>query len=184
MFKVIIELFSLPFYCKLVVYYGGRLPTKVNRGLACCGVDGVEDIDVGQYCPLAWPKLRTLLMDLVIPIPESGIVPALAVAESLGKPYRHAFFRNRYIFRIFIMSSQEKRRKGVQSKLSPLKSEFRGKNVLLIDDTCVIQSRWVEVWDWSLDRIVRGTTSLQVCNMARAAAARKVYFACTAPPVT
>ena len=83
-------------------------------------------------------------MDLVIPIPDPGIVPALAVAESLGKPYRHAFSRNRYIFRTFIMSSQEKRRKGVQSKLSPLKSEFRGKNVLLIDDTYVGSSPFGE----------------------------------------
>ncbi|PVH83595.1 putative amidophosphoribosyltransferase [Cadophora sp. DSE1049] len=92
-------------------------------------------------------------IDDVIPIPDYGIVPALAVAESLGRPYRHAFSRNRYIFRTFIMPSQEKRRKG--------------KTVLLVDDT-----------------IVRGTTSLQVCNMAREAGAKKVYFACTAPPVT
>jgi len=73
----------------------------------------------------------------VIPIPDSGIVPALSVSEALKLPYRHAFARNHYIFRTFIMPSQEKRRKGVQSKLNPLKSEFKGKTVLLVDDTCV-----------------------------------------------
>ncbi|KAI1394492.1 phosphoribosyltransferase-like protein [Hypoxylon fuscum] len=106
-------------------------------------------------------------IDIVVPIPDSGIVPALSVAEALNRPYRHAFSRNRYIFRTFIMPSQEKRRKGVQSKLNVLRSEFRGKNVLLIDDT-----------------IVRGTTSLQVCNMAREAGAEQVYFASSSPPVT
>ncbi|TVY89146.1 Amidophosphoribosyltransferase [Lachnellula willkommii] len=98
-------------------------------------------------------------IDIVVPIPDSGIVPALSVAEALNTPYRHAFSRNRYIFRTFIMPNQEKRRRGVQSKLNPLRSEFKGKNVLLVDDT-----------------IVRGTTSLQVCNIAREAGAKKVYF--------
>ncbi|TVY20791.1 Amidophosphoribosyltransferase [Lachnellula arida] len=102
-----------------------------------------------------------------VPIPDSGIVPALSVAEALDTPYRHVFSRNRYIFRTFIMPNQEKRRRGVQSKLNPLRSEFKGKNVLLVDDT-----------------IVRGTTSLQVCNMAREAGAKKVYFAISSPPVT
>ncbi|KAK0112810.1 amidophosphoribosyltransferase [Cadophora gregata] len=106
-------------------------------------------------------------IDVVIPIPDSGVVSALAVAESLQKPYRHAFSRNRYTFRTFIMPSQEKRRKSVQSKLNPQRREFEGKTVLLIDDT-----------------IARGTTSLRVCNMARDAGAKKVYFAYTAPPVT
>ncbi|TVY83113.1 Amidophosphoribosyltransferase [Lachnellula suecica] len=106
-------------------------------------------------------------IDIVVPIPDSGIVPALSVAEALNRPYRHAFSKNRYIFRTFIMPTQEKRRKGVQSKLNPVRSELKGKNVLLIDDS-----------------IVRGTTSLQVCNMAREAGAKKVYFASSSPPVT
>jgi len=106
-------------------------------------------------------------IDVVIPIPESGIVPALSVAEALNLPYRHAFSRNRYIFRTFIMPTQENRAKGVQSKLNALRCEFEGKNVLLIDDT-----------------VVRGTTSVQVCLMAREAGAKNVYFASSSPPVT
>jgi amidophosphoribosyltransferase len=71
----------------------------------------------------------------VVPIPEYGIVPALSVAEALKRLYRYALSRNRYIFRTFIMPNQEKRRTGVQSKLNALRSEFEGKNVLLVDDT-------------------------------------------------
>ncbi|KAI1325309.1 phosphoribosyltransferase-like protein [Xylariaceae sp. FL0255] len=106
-------------------------------------------------------------IDIVVPIPESGTVTALSVAEGLRRTYRQAFSRNRYIFRTFIMSNQESRLKGVQAKFYARRIEFSGKNVLLVDDS-----------------IVRGTTSLQVCNMAREAGAKKVYFASSSPPVT
>lgn len=82
------------------------------------------------------------------------------------------------------MPSQEKRRKGVQLKLSALKSEFEGKNVLLVDDRYVLLLGVRLQINLTFESIVRGTTSLQVCNMAREAGAKKVYFASCSPPVT
>ncbi|KAI1267514.1 amidophosphoribosyltransferase [Xylariaceae sp. FL1019] len=133
--------------------------------------------DLFEYCCLSRPgsiidgisvyeTRQRMGLDLV-PIPKSGIVPALSVAEDLKRPYCHALSRNRYIFRTFNMPNQERRHKGVQSKLDALRSEFEGRNVILVDDT-----------------IMRGTTSLQVCSMAREAGAKKVYFASSSPPVT
>lgn len=76
------------------------------------------------------------------------------------------FVKNRYIARTFIMPGQEMRRKTVRLKLNSIRSEFSGKNVLLIDDS-----------------IVRGTTAKEIVQMARDAGAKKVYFASAAPPV-
>ncbi len=105
-------------------------------------------------------------IDVVIPIPDTSRTSALQVAYHLGVKYREGFIKNRYIGRTFIMPGQEQRKKSVRSKLNAIDLEFRGKNVLLIDDS-----------------IVRGTTSRQIIRMAREAGARKVYFASAAPPV-
>ena len=105
-------------------------------------------------------------IDVVIPIPDTSRTSALQVAQLLGVKYREGFIKNRYIGRTFIMPGQELREKSVRSKLNAIDLEFRGKNVLLIDDS-----------------IVRGTTSAQIIDMAREAGARKVYFASAAPPV-
>ena len=105
-------------------------------------------------------------IDVVIPIPDTSRTSALQVAQLLGVKYREGFIKNRYIGRTFIMPGQELREKSVRSKLNAIDLEFRGKNVLLVDDS-----------------IVRGTTSAQIIDMAREAGARKVYFASAAPPV-
>jgi amidophosphoribosyltransferase len=105
-------------------------------------------------------------IDVVIPIPDTSRTSALQVAQHLGVKYREGFIKNRYIGRTFIMPGQEQRSKSVRSKLNPIDLEFRGKNVLLVDDS-----------------IVRGTTSAQIIDVARDAGARKVYFASAAPPV-
>ena len=106
-------------------------------------------------------------IDVVIPIPETATTSAQCVATALGKPYVSGFVKNRYIFRTFIMPNQEQRRKGVRAKLNPMPQKFRGKNVLLVDDS-----------------IVRGTTSREIVLMAREAGARKVFFSSCAPPIT
>jgi len=105
-------------------------------------------------------------IDVVIPIPDTSRPSALQVGVALGLEYREGFIKNRYIGRTFIMPGQAIRKKSVRQKLNPIRVEFEGKNVLLIDDS-----------------IVRGTTSKQIVQMARDAGASKVYFASAAPPV-
>jgi amidophosphoribosyltransferase len=105
-------------------------------------------------------------IDVVIPIPDTSRTSALQLAQKLGLKYREGFIKNRYIGRTFIMPGQQQREKSVRRKLNAIDLEFRGKNVLLVDDS-----------------IVRGTTSAQIIDLAREAGARKVYFASAAPPV-
>ena len=105
-------------------------------------------------------------IDVVIPIPDTSRTSALQLANTLGIKYREGFIKNRYIGRTFIMPGQQQRKKSVRQKLNAIDLEFRGKNVLLVDDS-----------------IVRGTTSSQIIDMARDAGANKVYFASAAPPV-
>ncbi len=105
-------------------------------------------------------------IDVVIPIPESSRPSAAQLAQLLGLPYREGFVKNRYVGRTFIMPGQAVRKKSVRQKLNVIASEFRGRNVLLVDDS-----------------IVRGTTSREIVQMAREAGARKVYLASAAPPV-
>lgn len=105
-------------------------------------------------------------IDVVIPIPDTSRPSALQLGIALGLDYREGFIKNRYIGRTFIMPGQALRKKSVRQKLNPIGIEFKGKNVLLVDDS-----------------IVRGTTSQQIVQMARDAGANKVYFASAAPPV-
>jgi amidophosphoribosyltransferase len=105
-------------------------------------------------------------IDVVIPIPDTSRTSASQMASNLGIKYREGFIKNRYIGRTFIMPGQQQRKKSVRQKLNAIDLEFRGKNVLLVDDS-----------------IVRGTTSSQIIDMAREAGAKKVYFASAAPPV-
>ena len=105
-------------------------------------------------------------IDVIIPIPDTSRTCALQIAQNLGIKYREGFNKNRYIGRTFIMPGQEQREQSVRRKLNAIELEFRGKNVLLVDDS-----------------IVRGTTSAQIIELAREAGAKKVYFASAAPPV-
>jgi amidophosphoribosyltransferase len=105
-------------------------------------------------------------IDVVIPIPESSRPSAMQLAHRIGKPYREGFVKNRYVGRTFIMPGQGARKKSVRQKLNAIGLEFKGRNVLLVDDS-----------------IVRGTTSKEIVQMAREAGARKVYLASAAPPV-
>lgn len=105
-------------------------------------------------------------IDVVIPIPDTSRTAALEMANEMNLKYREGFIKNRYIGRTFIMPGQAQRKRSVRHKLNAIDLEFRGKNVLLVDDS-----------------IVRGTTSSQIIQMAREAGARKVYFASAAPPV-
>jgi len=118
---------------------------------------------LGEKIAKEWADLD---IDVVIPIPETSMDVALQIAVTLDKPYRQGFVKNRYIGRTFIMPGQTQRRKSVRRKLNAISSEFKGKNVLLVDDS-----------------IVRGTTSEQIIEMARESGANKVYFASAAPEI-
>lgn len=105
-------------------------------------------------------------IDVVIPIPDTSRTSALELANRLGIKYREGFIKNRYIGRTFIMPGQAARKKSVRQKLNAIDLEFRGKNVMLVDDS-----------------IVRGTTCKQIIQMARDAGAKNVYFCSAAPAV-
>lgn len=105
-------------------------------------------------------------IDVVIPIPDTSRTSALQAAYILGRPFREGFIKNRYIARTFIMPGQETRKKSVRLKLNTIKSEFAGRNVLLVDDS-----------------IVRGTTAGEIVQMAKDAGAKNVYFTSAAPAI-
>ena len=105
-------------------------------------------------------------IDVIIPIPDTSRTSALEMAMTLDVPYREGFVKNRYIARTFIMPGQEKREKSVRQKLVPIGSEFKNKNVMLVDDS-----------------IVRGTTSREIVQMVRDSGAKNVYFASASPAI-
>lgn len=134
-------------------------------------IDGVSvyetRLNMGEHLAEKIRKsMHHLDIDVVIPIPDSSRPSALQLANQLGVNFREGFVKNRYVGRTFIMPGQQQRRKSVRQKLNAIGIEFRGKNVLLVDDS-----------------IVRGTTSREIVQMAREAGAHKIYFASAAPPV-
>lgn len=124
-------------------------------------------VNMGRYLA---SKIRRqhpdMNIDCVVPIPDSGRVAALEVSLHLNVPYREGLVKNRHTGRTFIVPGQSRRRRSVAEKLNIIAPEFKDKDVLLVDDS-----------------IVRGTTAAELVGLARAAGARRVYFASAAPPV-
>ena len=134
-------------------------------------IDGVNvynaRLKMGQYlAEKVARELRLSDIDVVMPIPDTSRPVAMELAARLGLEYREGFIKNRYVGRTFIMPGQSVRKKSVRQKLNAMSVEFKDKNILLVDDS-----------------IVRGTTSREIVDMARAAGAKKVFFASAAPAV-
>ncbi len=120
----------------------------------------------GEALAEQWLGSGLPMPDVVIPIPDSSRDAALACARRLDLPYREGLVKNRYIGRTFIMPNQAARKSSVRRKLNPIPLEFKGKNVLLVDDS-----------------VVRGNTSRRIVEMARTVGARTVSFGVTSPPL-
>ena len=137
------EIAKSPVY-RARIQLGKRLAHKVKK-----------EIESGRIKP-----------DIIVPVPETARIAAIALSEELGLPYRELLIKNRYISRTFILDSQDKREKAVQLKIAPVESEIRGRNILLVDDS-----------------IVRGTTSKKLVALLKHCGAKEVTFVSTAPPI-
>jgi len=104
--------------------------------------------------------------DIVVPVPETSRISAVALAETLGLPFRELLIKNRYINRTFILDGQESRQEAVRRKLFPIASEFAGKRCLIVDDS-----------------IVRGNTAKQIVKLVRQAGAREVILVSSCPQI-
>ena len=148
--------------CAFEFVYLAR-PDSVIDGISVYGAR----LRLGEY--LAHEVARQIPVDeidVVMPIPDSSRPAAQQLAQRLHLPYREGFIKNRYVGRTFIMPGQAMRKKTVRQKLNAMAVEFKGKNVLLVDDS-----------------IVRGTTMLEIVRMTRQAGAKKVFVASGAPRV-
>jgi amidophosphoribosyltransferase len=105
-------------------------------------------------------------IDLVLPVPDSGVAAARGYAEGLGVPFEMGIVRNHYVGRTFIEPTQEIRDLKVKLKLSPIKHLIAGKRVAIIDDS-----------------LVRGTTSKQIVRMLKEAGAKEVHMRIAAPEI-
>ncbi len=138
-------------------------PDSVMDGVSVYGAR----LRMGEYlADQVRSRISTGDIDVVMPIPDSSRPAALELAKKLDLDYREGFIKNRYIGRTFIMPGQSVRKRSVRQKLNTVSVEFKGRNVLLVDDS-----------------IVRGNTIQEIVQMARDSGAAKVYVASAAPPV-
>ena len=105
-------------------------------------------------------------VDLIVPVPDSGVVSAMGFAEESGIPFEMGLIRNHYVGRTFIEPQSQIRHFGVKLKLNPVKEIIAGKRIAIIDDS-----------------IVRGTTARKIVKMLRDAGAKEVHLRISAPPI-
>ena len=145
--------------CMFEWVYFARPESEIDKR----GVYAVR-LELGRHLA---KKLKGQDIDLVIPVPDTSRTAAIALAETLGVPYREGLIKNRYIGRTFIMSSQRARENAVKLKLQPVLSEISGKNLVVVDDS-----------------IVRGTTARKIIQLLRNCGAKTIYFVSSCPPIS
>jgi len=128
-------------------------------------LEGVNVYDARYKIGVELGKESPIDADLVVPVPDSGVPPAMGYAEATGIPFQLGLIRNHYIGRTFIEPQQSIRNFGVRLKLNPNRDMIKGKRVILVDDS-----------------IVRGTTSRKIVEMMRAAGAAEVHMRISSPP--
>ncbi len=104
--------------------------------------------------------------EVIVPVPDSGRIAAVALSEKLNLPYRELLIKNRYIQRSFILKNKSERAQALSLKLMSIKAEIKGKKILVVDDS-----------------IVRGATSKKIVETLRLAGAKEIYFVSTCPPI-
>ncbi|RME23361.1 MAG: amidophosphoribosyltransferase [Deltaproteobacteria bacterium] len=149
-----------PAPCIFEYIYFAR-PDSIINGHSVYGVR----LALGRQLAEAWKK-KGLEADVVIPIPDTSRPSAGALAEELGLPYREGFIKNRYTGRTFIMPTHGLRASTLKLKLNPIRSEFSGRRVLVVDDS-----------------IVRGSTLRRTIQLIREQGASQVHLVIHSPPV-
>lgn len=103
--------------------------------------------------------------DLVVGVPDSGLVAAMGYSQQSGIPYGMAFHKNGYVGRTFIKPKQSQRESSVKIKLNVIEEVVKGKRIVMVDDS-----------------IVRGTTSANIIKMLKKAGATEVHVRISSPP--
>ena len=148
---------STPRPCVFEFVYFAR-PDSVVGGKSVYEVRKRMGVRLAQECPAD--------IDVIIPVPDSGVPAALGFSQETGIPFELGIIRNHYVGRTFIQPTQKIRDMGVRLKHSANKAMIKGKRVLLVDDS-----------------IVRGTTSTKIVRMVKAAGAKEVHFRSASPPI-
>jgi len=128
-------------------------------------LEGINVYEARYQIGVELAKESPIDADLVIPVPDSGVPPAMGFAEQAGIPFQMGLIRNHYVGRTFIEPRQAIRNFGVKLKLNPNRNLIQGKRVILVDDS-----------------IVRGTTSRKIVEMVRAAGAKEIHMRISSPP--
>jgi amidophosphoribosyltransferase len=119
-----------------------------------------------KLCGTLLAQKETHEIDIVVPVPDSGLPAALGYSRALGKPLEFGLIRSHYVGRSFIEPSQESRVHKVRMKLLPLREVLQGRRVALVDDS-----------------IVRGTTSRAIVHVLREFGAKEVHVRIASPPL-
>ncbi len=128
-------------------------------------LNGISVYDVRKRLGRILAEEQPADVDVVIPVPDSGVASAMGFAEAQGLPFELGLIRSHYVGRTFIEPAQSIRHFGVRLKLSPVRPVLEGKRVAVVDDS-----------------IVRGTTSRKIVKMLRDAGAREVHLRISSPP--